>query len=1230
MSSFPSPSQSNRPPVWFLLLLGLGGPIAAALTLAQTVAQHPWLAVVIALTYIALILVSSIVAGIWQELRSQWVKKVVDWINGPHDYQKRYCQWLIIQHNQFDVGGLSTYGTPLPTLEQIFVELNLVERPPYQISSAMFKAPEASSASQHPIFYYIGQEKQLVLLGLPGSGKTTLLKNLGLTLVNRKKQRRAPKIQYKLPFFLSLRDYGNTIKDQGQFSLVDAIQSPLRKWDRSAPPGWVESRLNKGGCLILLDGLDEVPDTETRFAMAQWVQQQMITYGHNNRFILTSRPHGYKENALSGVMVLEVQGFTYKQIEEFVHNWYHAEEANRSKHALGSSENAKHGVEDFLRRLHGTPTLSDLARNPLLLTMSIMVHRYRGALPGSRGELYKEICDVSLGGRQRAKGLRLELSPEQNQLVLQPLAFYMMEQEKTEITPAEAQSIIDEPLKSVSTLMKPQEFLKIIEDSNIWVKQGLDVYGFAHLSFQEYLAAMHIKEKDLKQILVKQVGSGWWRETIVLYCNRADASPILKVCLTGKPLTVAALQLALECEEAASRSSSIGDPSVRALFDRVIIQGAGDANPEIRQIVAEARLAQRIKNMLPLDDEVYATTSLISCTEYQLFLDEQRQQGKYYQPDHWTNEHFTPGQGGTPVLGIRPSDALAFCAWLTKRDQGNWRYRLPYTSELQRLEEIATGTMGVAAGMGYWIDEGKGFYWAKSGPLLSSRETHVQLDRSSSHDTDRALNYPLNPADPRHSYLTDHINYARNLAYARTLNENLVRILTSTRNSIHNHELALQAELERAHGRKTGLQGQLAYIQEQESNLQSQVAYTQEQESNLQSQVAYAQEQESNLQSQVAYTQEQESNLQSQLAYAQEQESNLQDQLAYVLGEVSNLQAQLVYNQEEESDLQGQLVYVQEQESDLQGQLTYVQEQESDLQGQLTYVQEQESDLQGQLTYVQEQESSLQAQLIYTQEQESNLQSQLASIHEDGQESSLQAQLVYAQEQESNLQVQYGHFSTKAHAFYNICSRFLFFTPTYNNSDTYSGALTRNHVLNLDRVLVNIDNNASEKALVQVSSLVSNFTRELALSLVSYQSNSDSSIDDHDTTRSIDRALALAQQLDQTSFVENVQNLIHILNYYLSNLTGRRPFGRGRSLMRLFIRYFARELALHSSYWSNKKFISNFEQASHLTESIVGLTIDTYLDVYVAFGILEERIEGRLSACEGILIVRERLVENQE
>ncbi len=47
-------------------------------------------------------------------------------------------------------------------------------------------------------------------------------------------------------------------------------------------------------------------------------------------------------------------------------------------------------------RLDGAPGLYDLTVNPLLLTMIATVHRYRGALPGSRVDLNGEICQVML------------------------------------------------------------------------------------------------------------------------------------------------------------------------------------------------------------------------------------------------------------------------------------------------------------------------------------------------------------------------------------------------------------------------------------------------------------------------------------------------------------------------------------------------------------------------------------------------------------------------------------------------------------------------------------------------------------------------------------------------------------------------------------------------------------------------------------------------------------------
>lgn len=53
---------------------------------------------------------------------------------------------------------------------------------------------------------------------------------------------------------------------------------------------WMRQELKAQNCLILLDGLDEVPEDQ-RDKLSRWAYRQMQEY--DSFFILTSRPHGY-------------------------------------------------------------------------------------------------------------------------------------------------------------------------------------------------------------------------------------------------------------------------------------------------------------------------------------------------------------------------------------------------------------------------------------------------------------------------------------------------------------------------------------------------------------------------------------------------------------------------------------------------------------------------------------------------------------------------------------------------------------------------------------------------------------------------------------------------------------------------------------------------------------------------------------------------------------------------
>lgn len=719
-----SPQPSSRQSNWLSTLVlalaaAFGIPTAIIAVSTHFVNEHPWLALFITLAFGVVVFIAYVIVRVWQKLESRWVDRMAESLDhGVQSmisrYRKQYCQYLGFQHRDFDVKGLSLQGPFTLELNQVFIELSIDPTTIQQMSANPIQVPQALRESSHSIFDYLAftplANQHLVIIGPPGSGKTTLLKHITLTLLaHRKQHSHQGKIPHKLPIMLFLRDHVSKIhesasKEKHDFTLVDALHDHLKRWEQPEPPaGWVKRQLVQRRCLVMLDGLDEVADPQIRREVVNWVQTQIAAY-RQNRFIITSRPFGFRSNPLSGVAVLEVRPFTSEQVEKFIHKWYLADEIMRKqKDDTGVHMRARAEAKELLQQLNNTPALLDLTVNPLLLTMIAIVHRHGGGgkLPERRVALYTDICKVFLGKRQEARGQELELKPDQMQLLLQPLAYYMMQQGIRDITPAQAQSVIEEPLERVSSQMSTDVFLKLVENvSGLLLERENDVYSFAHMTFQEYLTATHLQEKQLGNELVALVGLAWWQETIRLYCAIADATPIINACLAADRPSAPALILAFDCQKEARELK----PEVRARIETLLNQGMEDTDSERQHIAAEVMLARRLRQMVHLKENTFIDASLITCGEYQLFLDEQRIRGKYYQPNHWKKSRFSPGQGHSPILGVRPLDAAAFCAWLTEREPGPWFYRLPVESELTDGGDDSIRSK-LPADTGCWIKE---------------------------------------------------------------------------------------------------------------------------------------------------------------------------------------------------------------------------------------------------------------------------------------------------------------------------------------------------------------------------------------------------------------------------------------------------------------------------------------------------------------------------------------------
>jgi hypothetical protein len=174
------------------------------------------------------------------------------------------------------------------------------------------------------------------------------------------------------------------------------------------------------------------------------------------------------------------------------------------------------------------PRIKELAGNPLLVTILALVFRNRGSLPQHRADLYQRALEILIED-WRDTGM----TTDRLTLVLAPLAAYIHGKYSTGLIPAN--DLREQLRRSMVTAdsdlaRRPAELsdqldriLHTAHDTvGLLAARGEGIYGFLHLTFQEYLAGLSLvrdRSRAAEAILGK-LGDPRWQEPILLALGR--------------------------------------------------------------------------------------------------------------------------------------------------------------------------------------------------------------------------------------------------------------------------------------------------------------------------------------------------------------------------------------------------------------------------------------------------------------------------------------------------------------------------------------------------------------------------------------------------------------------------------------------------------------------------------------------------------------------------------------
>lgn len=485
---------------------------------------------------------------------------------------------------------METLGLAKPQREQLEAQL--------RSRFGLDRTAEVGAASQLYQRY-----NNIVVLGDPGSGKTCFLKNEILSYCLAGPEN-AGWYSSHLPVYVSLAEAAKLFGEHADLLEICAIQSARRGIE--LPKDVIECELASGRAALFFDGLDEVGFIDKRIGLMAEIGKLVKAYApRGNRFVLASRPAAVQPvDVPEAFTYVQLKGLTEDEMRVLAGRVMTARLGEESAEPLEKEENDL--IERLLDDTRNSPGIGRIARNPLLLTLLVLIYANTGALTAKRHIIYTQAIKtlVSVRGREVREN-QVSEADLRTRLGAVAVAIFSREVDeiprRTDVVRVLAKAMANGRTEIVSPTVVNGFIQEVAEATGLISIHSVndeaspeDLITFMHFSFLEYYTAAGLLATDYEQVLTRLSKNPRWKDVTTLMfgilSDYRDVTPDLRTLLRDDTaaglITEYKLLLALDCASECdvppeSAQDLLGDAVFKSLS-----MGAGRYSGTVREEIA--------------------------------------------------------------------------------------------------------------------------------------------------------------------------------------------------------------------------------------------------------------------------------------------------------------------------------------------------------------------------------------------------------------------------------------------------------------------------------------------------------------------------------------------------------------------------------------------------------------------------------------------------------------------